>query len=116
MNGWRGRSTLSRPNYATSCAAASPARSLALAASRYQSQSSFHANPYAALMESWKEKLSIPDVISELALERRGKKHPPSPCSCPPEEPRAGARGRPRGAEGRPRGVPRPLLERPAAP
>src|SRR5260370_33506649 len=85
MNGWRSRNRLSRQKYATSCAAASPARSLSLAASRDQSQSSFHANPYAALMESWKEKLSIPDVISELALERREKRPPSLGIACASE-------------------------------
>src|SRR5260370_29549091 len=97
MNGWRSRNRLARQKYATSCAAASPARSLSLAASRYQSQSSFHANPYAALMESWKEKLSIPDVISELALERREKKHPSFRCWCTPQGTGAAPRGRARG-------------------
>src|SRR5260370_65908 len=87
MNGWRSRNRLSRQKYATSWAAASPARSLSLAASRYQSQNSFHANPYPALMESWKEKLSIPDVISELALDRRNSVHLASRSSSTPKEP-----------------------------
>ena len=52
MNGCRRRRRLSRQKYATSCAAASPARRRSLIDSRYQSQNSFHAKPYAALIES----------------------------------------------------------------
>src|SRR5690349_6135525 len=95
MNGWSRRNRLSRQKYATSCAAASPARSRSLTASRYQSQNSFHANPYAALIESWNAKLSIPDVISELALERRERTHLSSRCSCTSSDPGADAGGVP---------------------
>src|SRR2546421_7352103 len=81
MNGCSRRMRLSRQKYATSCAAESPARSRSLAASRYQSQNSFHAKAYAALIESWNEKLSMPDVIVVLAYESRDKIHLSSRCS-----------------------------------
>src|SRR6266699_1934469 len=64
MNGWSRRSRLSRQKRATACAVLSFARRRSLAASSHQSQNSCQAVPYAAAIESWNSKLSMPSVTS----------------------------------------------------